>query len=194
MKKYLPRSVSRVENLDLDDAFLIFKDSYEKSTGKSWSREKFIRRAKNWEFFGDSKGFVAVRHQRSGLVKLTGVAGSMKSVLKGFRELKSKKFPLWGMVDNRLASSLEKAGFIRPSAYIVKTMIRFIPKEVFGGVDFEIQKDGGIKFKYVDVGDAVKYFVGTPEYFEKTIEELKNRSDVPGTGLLIKALKKLIGV
>ena len=63
----LSEEVFNFKGLD-DDAkdriFSIFKDSYEKSLGTSWSKDKFLSRANNWEFYGTEKGFVAVRPQR----------------------------------------------------------------------------------------------------------------------------------
>jgi hypothetical protein len=60
--------------IDLDRAFDIFNQSYIKSTGKSWEKDKFVERAQNWTFFGDANGYVAVRVQHGGMVKVVGVA------------------------------------------------------------------------------------------------------------------------
>ena len=169
MKVYI--SLSKVE-LDLDQAYEIFRESYTKAVGTSWDRQKFMRRAHNWEFYGDQTGFIAVRHQRSGLVKLTGVAGSIKGIFKGFKELQQKDWPIWGMMDLRLAKHLQKQGYVRPPAFLIKLLAKSIPKGVFGGVDIDIQSDGGIKFHYHDVGDATKYFVATPAYFKHILKDL----------------------
>lgn len=78
----------------------IFKSSYEKSLGTSWTKEKFFNRAKNWLFFGDMNGFICIRPQKSGFYKLVGVGGDLKSILKGLNELNSLNKPIWGMVDD----------------------------------------------------------------------------------------------
>ena len=49
------------ENIDLDRAYELFTASYQKGTGTSWSKAKFMQRASNWTFYGDNDGYVAVR-------------------------------------------------------------------------------------------------------------------------------------
>jgi hypothetical protein len=156
-----------IDDEEKDRIFLIFKDSYEKSLGTSWSKDKFLSRARNWEFYGTEKGFVAVRPQKSGLYKLVGVAGNTRDVIKGLNELESKNVPVWGMVSSDIKSMAEKKGFKTPSKIMLKMLYKLIPKEVFGGVDTEINKDGSITLKYSDVGHSKKYFIGNKKYFDK---------------------------
>ena len=66
----------------------VFRDSYIKATGSAWDESKFNRRAYNWEFFGNSSGFVAVRPQKGGLYKLVGVGGEKSGIIKGMIEKK----------------------------------------------------------------------------------------------------------
>jgi hypothetical protein len=145
----------------------VFKDSYEKSSGTSWSKDKFYDRAQNWLFFGDDNGFVTVRPQQSGLYKLVGVAGNPKSILIGLNELKSLNTPVWGMVSADIQKMAVKQGFKTPPTFLLKVLLKFIPSSVFGGVDFDINSDGSLTLKYSDVGDAKKYFIGNEEYFKK---------------------------
>ena len=166
-KKYLMLKESLVQ-IPLDTAYEIFKAEYDKSTGASWSYEKFMGRARNWEFYGDDKGYVAIRRQRSGLVKLVGMAGDNRSKLKGINDLISMNMPLWGMVSKDIKDIAVRRGMREPNFLERQVLKRSIPPEVLGGAEIlEYQKDGGIKLQYPDVGVVVKYLVGTPQYYAK---------------------------
>ena len=166
-KKYLMLKESLV-NIPLDTAYEIFKNEYDKSTGTSWSYEKFMGRARGWEFYGDEKGYVAVRRQRSGFVKLVGMAGDNRSKLKGIQDLVSQNLPLWGMVSKEIKDIGIRKGMREPNFLERQVLKRSIPPEVLGGAEIlEYQKDGGIKLQYPDVGVVVKYLVGTPQYYSK---------------------------
>jgi hypothetical protein len=166
-KKYLMLKESLVQ-IPLDSAYDIFKNEYDKSTGASWTYDKFMGRARNWEFYGDEKGYVAIRRQRSGLVKLVGMAGDNRSKLKGINDLISMKMPLWGMVSKDIKDIAVRKGMREPNFLERQVLKRSIPPEVLGGAEIlEYQKDGGIKLQYPDVGVVVKYLVGTPEYYAK---------------------------
>lgn len=150
--------------------FDLFKKSYDKSVGASWSKDKFYDRAINWLFFGDGDGFVAVRPQQSGLYKLVGVAGNPRNILNGFDELIATNKPIWGMVSSDIQKMASKKGFRTPPSLLVNILIKMIPSSVFGGTDFDINSDGSLNMKYSDVGTAKKYLVGNDEYFK----QLKN--------------------
>jgi hypothetical protein len=166
-KKYLMLKESLVQ-IPLDTAYEIFKNEYDKSTGTSWSYEKFMGRARAWEFYGDEKGYVAIRRQRSGLVKLVGMAGDNRSKLKGINDLISMNMPLWGMVSKDIKDIAVRRGMREPNFLERQVLKRSIPPEVLGGAEIlEYQKDGGIKLQYPDVGIVVKYLVGTPQYYAK---------------------------
>jgi hypothetical protein len=166
-KKYLILKESLVQ-IPLDSAYEIFKNEYDKSTGTSWTYDKFMGRARNWEFYGDEKGYVAIRRQRSGLVKLVGMAGENRSKLKGINDLISMNMPLWGMVSKDIKDIAVRKGMREPNFLERQVLKRSIPPEVLGGAEIlEYQKDGGIKLQYPDVGVVVKYLVGTPEYYAK---------------------------
>ena len=166
-KKYLMLKESFVQ-IPLDTAYEIFKTEYDKSTGTSWSYDKFMGRASNWEFYGDEKGYVAIRRQRSGLVKLVGMAGDNRSKLKGINDLISMNMPLWGMVSKEIKDIAVRRGMREPNFLERQVLKRSIPPEVLGGAEIlEYQKDGGIKLQYPDVGVVVKYLVGTTQYYAK---------------------------
>jgi len=143
----------------------LYKNSYEKSVGTAWNRNKFFDRAEEWEFFGDQNGYVAVRPQQSGLYKLAVVGGNSKSILKGIQELTSTNKPIWGMVSKDILGLMKKMEFTSPTSTTMKILLKVIPKDVFGGVDFKINSDGSITFNYEDTGSAQKYFVGNKQYF-----------------------------
>lgn len=164
--------------MDLDQAFDVFDASYKKATGKSWDKQKFISRASNWIFFGDNKGYVAVRPQRGGMVKLVGVAGSPKSILSGFHEMTTQytNTPIWGAVSMDIADMTVRVdpnfkkltvpgGMIGTMLFnVIKSKI---PSAVFGGaVIKQANADGTITFDYPDVGETNKVLVGNKEYFE----------------------------
>ena len=180
------------KNLSYDEQeniYDIFKNSYEKSTGTSWSKDKFMSRAMSWSFFGDKDGFVTVRKQNSGLYKFVGVAGKLTSIVKGIQEINSLNAPTWGMMDKRMGELLvKKYNFIMPPAIIIKTLIKFIPSNVFGNVNFNINNDGSITLHYNDVGDATKFFVANKEYFKFLLTNSTNT--VPK--IVIKWLKSLL--
>ena len=159
------------DNIDLNKAYEIFNREYLESTGKSWSKDKFLGRARNWTFYGDENGYVAVRPQRSGFVKLVGAAGSDKSKFKGFKELISENSPVWGMVDDRIASLLTKLGFRGPNKIEMLIFNKLIKsdqfKDVLGGAEILNIKGSAVTLKYPDVGTVTKYFMGSPTYWSK---------------------------
>lgn len=171
-----------------DSIYQAFKRSYEEETGKAWSEGKFLSRARNWTFYGDDKGFVAVREQRSGMKKLVGVAGEPKSILKGLAELQTEGGPIWGAVSAPLAQMAKKRGMIVPhlypgGAFFIKALVKVIPSYVFGGYEPVVTKDGGVQFQYDDVGTHTKYLIGNKAYFVSAmklpgiVDKLK---EVPG--------------
>lgn len=158
--------------IPLEQAYEIFKNEYEKSTGKSWDRNKFMGRASNWEFYGDDKGYVAIRRQRSGFVKLVGMAGDMRSKLKGMQDLLSMNLPLWGMVSKEIKDLAVRKGMRMPNILERQVLKRSIPPEVFGDAKIlDYTSDGGIKIQYPDIGVVIKYLIGTPLYYS----ELRNK-------------------
>lgn len=166
------------ENIDLDRAYELFSKSYQEHTGTAWSKSKFMQRASNWTFYGDDNGYVAVRKQYSGPIKLVGVGGSPRSILKGMRELMSRNEPVWGMMSGDLIPMAKKFGMIQPPALVIKLLMKIIPSSVWGDVPVSVNKDGSITFSYSDVGDATKFFIASPEYFEFLLNNLYKNPNV----------------
>jgi len=178
------------DDLDMDATYESFKKNYMAALGTSWSKGKFLSRARNWTFYGDDTGQVAVRIQRSGLYKLAGVAGSPRGILKGMAKLIADKKPIWGMVSKDLQTQSHKMGLKTPPAFVIKQVIKKIPKEVFGGVDYTIEKDGGVTFEYSDVGKTTKYFIGSPAYYKKTMALMGKKLPAPMRLLMNKLTKE----
>lgn len=157
--------------IDIDRAYELFRDEYMKSTGKAWSKDKFMQRAGNWQFYGDQNGFIAVRPQQSGFVKFVGAAGSDKSKYKGFKELAAKNLPLWGMVDDKIAGLLTKLGFRGPNKLELFAFKKLMTPEkmasVLGGATIESIDGSKVTMTYPDIGTVVKYFVAAPQYWKK---------------------------
>jgi hypothetical protein len=175
---FINESMTHGSQIDLQQAFDVFDASYKKSTGQSWDFNKFASRAQDWTFFGDDNGYVAVREQRSGMIKLVGTAGSPKSVIAGFREMTSHYSgkAIWGAVSLEIATMLER---LDPNfnamrvpggmagKLLFKALKTMIPANVFGGAQIkDVNADGTITFEYSDVGQANKVMVGNKEYFD----------------------------
>jgi hypothetical protein len=158
---------------EIDNLYEVMKNSYEESVGSSWSKDKFLDRIKNWIFFGDIDGFVAVRPQYSGPYKLVSTAGNPLKILKGFRLLNAQHKPVWGMVSGDIQKIMHKQNYKTPPAWIIKLMFKKIPPSVFGGVSIEINKDGSATIDYPDVGKSTKYFVANKEYFDWSIDNVE---------------------
>jgi hypothetical protein len=181
---------------DLQSFYHIFKTSYEKETGSSWGYDKLMSRARDWTFYGDEKGFVAVRVQASGMKKLVATAGDFRSVLKGFAELQAEGGPIWGAVSAALAAISKKCGMIAPhklpgAGLFIKAIIATIPDSVFGGHKPDIMPDGGMKFNYEDTGESIKYLIGNKEYFKEMLKQPHIRSmfsKVPGLEAFLKMM------
>ena len=158
-------------DIDMNRAYEIFVQEYLQSTGKTWAKDKFLQRAQNWDFYGDANGFITVRPQQSGFVKLVGAAGSDKSKYKGFKELVAKHLPVWGMVDDKILGLLQKLGFRGPNMIELILFKKFMTPEkmasVLGSASIDKIEGSKVTLTYPDVGTVVKYFVASPEYWKK---------------------------
>jgi ribosomal protein S18 acetylase RimI-like enzyme len=162
-----PKQVQGIK-LDMTKAYDVFRQEYEESTGQSWSQDKFMQRARNWQFFGDENGFVAVRPQRSGFVKLVGMAGDNKSKLRGIQQIQQQGLPIWGMVSKEIKDMAVKRGMREPNM-IERTVLKQALNSAALG-DAEIlgyTSDNGVRLRYPDIGEVVKYMIGSPEYYQK---------------------------
>lgn len=189
----LNEEVFRYSDLSDDEkekVYDIFKTSYENSTGTSWDSAKFSSRANGWTFFGDrSSGFVVLRKQNSGMNKLTGVAGDLKSISLGISDINALNEPVWGMADKRITGILtKKFNYYTPPAFILKLMMKKIPSSVFGDAEYEVNNDGSVTFKYSDIGDATKYFFANKQYYKQIYPTiLDNLSGM--SSLMVNAVK-----
>ena len=155
-----------VDQLDSDKAYDTFKKSYEDATGQAWSKEKFISRSGGWRFYGTQDGYITVREQASGMLKLTGVAGKPFGIMAGAKALMKESVPVWGMVSKDIADLAMKLGFKSGDPQLVKQFISKIPSSVFGGAKVkDVNPDGGVVFEYADIGVVTKYLVGNDQYF-----------------------------
>ena len=164
------------ESHDMDRIYELFNQEYMQSTGKSWTKDKFLQRSINWDFGGDENGFIATRPQRSGFVKLVGAAGSDKSKYKGFKELLQKNLPVWGMVDSKLASMLIKLGYRGPNMsekpFVDKMLTSERMRSSLGGAIVKDIDGDKITLSYPDIGNVEKYLMGSPKYWS-VMDELK---------------------
>lgn len=161
----------QVNSDNLDKTYNAFKDSYEKRTGKAWSKDKFAQRVGGWTMYGDHDGFVSARQQASGPIKLVGSAGSLQGVKKGFQELLATGKPVWGMMDDKLAALSTRFGMVRPSPWVMKMVFKRILPKVAPALGVPVDKvavnnDGSLTIDYPDVGKATKFLVGNKEYFD----------------------------
>jgi GNAT superfamily N-acetyltransferase len=174
-----PKQVQGIK-LDMTKAYDVFRKEYEESTGQSWTMDKFMQRASNWQFFGDENGFVAVRPQRSGFVKLVGMAGDNKSKLRGIQQIQQQGLPIWGMVSKEIKDMAVKRGMREPNM-IERTVLKQALNSAALG-DAEIlgyTSDNGVRLRYPDIGEVTKYMIGSPEYYQKLRsafgEQVKNK-------------------
>lgn len=169
------KGLSITSEEDFMSIYEIFRESYIAETGTAWSYEKFRSRASNWEFYPTNNpqldGFISVRRQRSGLVKLVGAAGNPKTVVKGFIELSKENNPAWGLMDRKLVNHIAKLpGWVTPSAKVINIVSKIIPPSVFGDAEFIINEDGGFEFIYSDIGKTKpKYLIANKKYYMSLI-------------------------
>lgn len=95
------------------------------------------------------KEYVAIRRQRSGLVKLVGMVGDNRSKLKGINDLVSMNLPLWGMVSKDIKDIAVRKGMREPNFLERQVLKRSIPPEVLGGAEIlENQRYGSISINH----------------------------------------------
>lgn len=178
----------RLHEIDAEKAYEIFKSSYEKATGEAFDKQTFLNRASNWKFYGDENGFITVRDQRSGRVKLTGMAGDLRSILEGLKDLMkdTDEKPVWGLVTKDIASMAKKKGLMSPPGWVIKHVVKLLPSSVLGGANIqEITDDGGLVVQHPKLkGTAVKYLVGNKAYYKS----LLSLPDIP---MIVKTFLKV---
>ena len=181
-----------------DALYQEFKDSYEKATGAAWDQNTFQWKASNWTFYGDrDKGGIAVRVQRSGLVKLNAAFGNIRSILTGFKELMAHKSndPVWGVMTKNLVDAVVRISggeFKEPPKKLVQILIPRI-SHIFGDQIKRVEKDGAIVVDTV-AGEMKKYFIANKTYYRWMIDNMdKGNMNIPKPMMaLIKGLLKMI--
>jgi len=160
----------------LSKMYDIFAKSYKDKTGNTFTKDTFISKARNWKFFGTTEGFIAVRMQNSGLVKLTAAAGSPFGVVKGLQQIQALNKPVWGAVDENLLNMFNgKFGFKRPNKFLFWALSKVIDPKSLGvsNVRFE---NGKVIVNYPDIGEKTKYIIGNDMYFDFLTSEAKKRT------------------
>lgn len=169
-KEYFYLIEGIISNIDLNVAYELFKKEYEERTGYAWPLHKFLSRARNWEFWGDEKGYVAIRRQRSGYIKLVGAAGSNKSKYIAIKELLALGEPIWGVVTEDIFNLALKVGMRAPTEEEKSLMMVMIPDYMMSSIDSESNK---VTVNYKDVGQVEKYFIANEEYYNKVKTQLE---------------------
>lgn len=171
----------RLNDQNFAGMYKIFKKSYEDSTGAAWSRDVFRNKAGQWTFFGvpptseddASAGFVSVRFQRSGLVKLTGVAGNPFSIASGLKLLNQGGYPIWGGVSGRIANMATKKGFkIIPSNVLIA-----LKNQGIAIPGMEIDNTGGLTANIAEIGAVDKVAIANDKYINWIITMNPNLAD-----------------
>jgi len=160
----------KFQDLDTDKVYDLFSSNYIKATGKAWTKDKFVNRSQGYLFYGDDNGYVMVRPQNSGMLKLVGSAGDAKSIANGLKELGQTGKPVWGMVAKEMVKPSQRYGFITPPGWVIKEVAKHIPPHVFGTSSFQVNSDGSVTIDYEDVGKATKYLIGNKLYYKYLID------------------------
>ena len=175
------------DEINRDAVYDNFKANYEKATGKTWDKSKFLRRSSEWVFYGDENGYIALRPQHSGFYKLVGIAGNdkdptakMKSLLQALKTIQNDAIPVWGMVSSEIKNILSKLGFKSPPPTIIKMLMGIISPNVFGGAILkDVHDDGSANIVYHDIGETTKYFVGNSQYYKKLSQNIDSNERIP---------------
>lgn len=165
----------------------IFKESYMTSTGSAFTESEFFSRASGWTFFGvppsmendPNAGFVAVRFQKSGLVKLTGIAGSNTmqgklAIFDGIRMLHKKDKPIWGAVSADLAKAAGKMGF----KVVPSSMFTHLSKAGVKIPGMQVDDQGNLKANIQGIGEVEKVAIVNDLYLQWLKKEYPNL-DIP---------------
>lgn len=160
-----------------DHIFNMFRNSYTKSTGASWDKEKFYNKADSYLFFGNKdNGFVTVKPNSDGTLKLTTASGNLNDIFSGMSELISTNKPIWGLLSNKISLILiKKYGFILPPKNVSNFLINNVIKP---SSEFKFNDDGSLTLNYNDIGLSNKVFVGNKNFFKFLLSKI-NQNDIP---------------
>jgi hypothetical protein len=187
----------------IEDKNMLYKtyyDTYSEIPGNTpWSQSDYEWRAKRWSFFGilpkegippERIGFVTAR-LKNGVYKLTGMQGpNTKAKIAGLVQLSQTGAPIWGAMDKDFTDRLKKLGFSTPPYKAMKVLLPIIqsdPQFSSGGEWGQLNKDGGIQFDLMGIGQTTKYFTANKQFYQLMIEKMK------GSGKIKPELFKLIG-
>ena len=171
------------------------------------SEQWFKNRGRNWIFFGNPDGYVAVRKQQSGAYKLITVAGDKKIMLESLRELLSKHWPIWGSVSDLIARILQNPAlgsskFFQLDAYLTTALFNektglitqgsgSIIKALFGNPTLTDEGNGYITILDEELGKPFsKVVVGNKEWLKLTH---KLGSDRGWSNAVLMKIKSMIG-
>jgi len=116
--------------------------------------------------------------------------------LKAFNDLMSENKPVWGLVSSDIKGMLNKVVMKSPSTLLLRMFLKQIPSNVLSGAELlGVDSSGGVKLKYMDLGETTKYFVGNGAYYQKLAEAVKNNLNIvePLKTIVYKTLQKLMG-
>jgi len=203
-KEFYIRDLSDPEQ---DMLYQEFANSYTKATGAAFTRDAFEWRADNWTFIGDPPddknpnapiGGIAVRKQISNdMYKLVASFGNLRSIMRGFDELKSKHGSscIWGFVTDNIKKVLLKhdKDFRGLPGLVVKAMEPMIKKLSNGEVK-SVNLDGSISVD-TPAGVMKKYFVANRIYLNwlvASVEDPKYASRIPIPQAVLAPLISLV--
>jgi hypothetical protein len=175
--------------------YLAFEDAYTKATGGAWEEDRFLSRAHAWTFYGDISGGIAVRKQRSGLLKLVATYGDPMKIARGFKQFiqEEQGKPVWGAMTLNLVEMLErfsKGDFKRAPAFLVKFLKPFVQR-IFGDEIQGVNSNGALIVDVQGIGTFEKYMIGNRAYYEWLITSGLKQNNVPDI-IATKIKKQLI--
>jgi hypothetical protein len=151
-----------------DSLYKKFAESYKKATGESWRPDFFRGRARKWTFYGNKHGYVAVRRQHSGMMKIVGSAGHPIGIHVGMKKLLSEGTPIWAAATPELADGMMKHyGMTAVSPMVVRHMAPVLERKgtLGDGKIHHIDEDGTINISYPNLdGVHRKKIVGNALY------------------------------
>lgn len=176
-----------LSDIEKDELYQNFYNSYMNSVGSAWSRHDFEWRSNQWTFWGSVQGGVALRHQNSGMWKLNASYGTPKAIFVGFKEMCNDigDEPIWGAMTDNIAVMLEKASirfgkdkmFLKVPKLIAKAIAPHI-KKVFGDSDaIQVNSDGSLTVIDPNGKPISKVLVANKAYYRSIIDQMENNPD-----------------
>ncbi len=193
----------KLQDLDQDrqdKLYQAFYKSYVRATGAAWDQDTFTHKSYSWVFFGDLEGTggIAVRPQRSGLIKMNAVYGSPRAIMAGLQELVNTwgDRGLWTVATKEIVESLNKRfGFKTPPVFVMRLLVPIL-SNILGGHVEKIEKDGGLQITDPHTGNKLtKYFTCNKAYIKwlvsnSEIKKIFNKK----SQLIFVSLKKMFGL